>query len=62
MAFEKPADFLMIGDGITIPLLPIGLISLLILKVVHPMRGGDEAHLRIGHEGNYQKPYKVEPL
>jgi hypothetical protein len=31
-------------------------------RVVHPMRGGDEAHLRDGHGGNYQKPFKDEIL
>jgi hypothetical protein len=29
-------------------------------RFVHPMRGGEKAHLRDGHGGNYQKPFKDE--
>jgi hypothetical protein len=31
-------------------------------RFVHPMRGGEKAHLRDGHGGNYQKPFKDEIL
>jgi hypothetical protein len=31
-------------------------------RVVHPMRGGSKTHLRDGHGGNYQKPFKDEIL
>ena len=26
-------------------------------RAVHPIRGGEKAHLRDGHGGNYQEPY-----